>query len=37
LAELMAACTMVIIPMVAVFLVFQRSLIQGITLGGLKG
>jgi len=36
-AELMAACTMVIIPMVAVFLVFQRSLIQGITLGGLKG
>ena len=36
-AELMAACTMVIVPMIVMFLVFQRSLIQGITLGGLKG
>jgi ABC-type glycerol-3-phosphate transport system permease component len=36
-AELMAACTMVIVPMVLIFLFFQRSLVQGITLGGLKG
>ena len=36
-AWLMAASTCVIIPMIIAFLLFQRSLIQGITLGGLKG
>jgi multiple sugar transport system permease protein len=36
-AALMAACTLMIIPMVVAFLVFQRSFVQGITLGGLKG
>ena len=34
---LMAACTMVIVPVIAVFFVAQRSLISGITMTGLKG
>ncbi len=34
---LMAACTMMITPIIIVFFVAQRSLISGITLTGLKG
>lgn len=34
---LMAASTMLVLPMVVVFVVFQRSFVEGIALTGLKG
>ncbi|TBL71399.1 carbohydrate ABC transporter permease [Paenibacillus thalictri] len=34
---IMAGVTVILIPSVLVFLVFQKQLVQGITLGGLKG
>jgi multiple sugar transport system permease protein len=36
-AELMAAATFVILPVLLVFLVMQRQFVQGISLTGLKG
>ena len=34
---LFAALTVVTVPMIAVFLIFQRQLIEGLTVGSLKG
>jgi multiple sugar transport system permease protein len=34
---LMAASTLIVIPIIALFLVFQRFFIQGVTAGSLKG
>jgi multiple sugar transport system permease protein len=34
---LMAASTMIVVPIIALFLVFQRFFIQGVTAGSLKG
>lgn len=35
--ELMAATSLMVIPMLVVFAVFQKQFIQGVTLSGLKG
>ena len=37
LSLLFAALTVVTVPMIAIFLVFQRQLIEGLTVGSLKG
>ncbi|GFZ75719.1 ABC transporter permease [Paenibacillus marchantiophytorum] len=34
---IMAGVTIILIPSVLVFIIFQKQLVQGITLGGLKG
>lgn len=34
---IMAGVTVILIPSVFVFLIFQKQLVQGVTLGGLKG
>jgi multiple sugar transport system permease protein len=34
---LMAASTLVILPVIALFLVAQRSFVEGISITGLKG
>jgi len=34
---LMAASTLVVLPVIVLFLLFQRSFIEGISVGGLKG
>jgi multiple sugar transport system permease protein len=34
--QLMAASTLVVLPVVALFLIFQRSFVEGISLGSLK-
>ncbi len=33
----MAASTLIVLPIVALFLAFQRFFIQGVTAGSLKG
>jgi len=35
--QLMAASTLVVVPMVVVFLMVQRHFVQGLTAFGLKG
>ena len=37
MGQVMAGSTLVAIPMVVVFLVFQRYFLQGITIGAIKG
>jgi ABC-type maltose transport system permease subunit len=34
---LMAASTLVVLPIVAIFLLFQRFFVAGLTVGGVKG
>ena len=34
---LMAASTMVVIPIIVLFLIFQRFFIEGVTVGSVKG
>ena len=34
---LMAASTLIVLPVVALFLAFQRFFIEGITVGAVKG
>jgi len=34
---LMAASTLIVLPIIALFLMFQRFFIQGVTAGSLKG
>jgi multiple sugar transport system permease protein len=34
---LMAASALVVLPVVVLFLIFQRAFVEGISMGGLKG
>ena len=35
--QMMAASVLMVLPMLVVFVVFQRQFVQGVTLSGLKG